>query len=159
MKLSVKWLFFLGLLLLLAACRQAAGRPPTATPTPTEELVPAGDAQATTHANAASTSCDNPVPADRQFPLPPWPNTNFCRHSVPYEEIRFGGIHRDRIPAIDNPVFHDVPEAMTWLADVEPVMALQVDGEARAYPVNYMIGPYNEVVNDDLGGTAIAPSW
>ena len=39
------------------------------------------------------------------------------------------------------------------------VMGLVINGEARAYPVNYMNGPYNEVVNDELGGQAIAPSW
>lgn len=43
--------------------------------------------------------------------------------------------------------------------DGDIVMGIVHNGEARAYPVNYMIGPYNEVVNDDLGGTAIAPSW
>lgn len=39
------------------------------------------------------------------------------------------------------------------------VMGVVINGEARAYPVNYMNGPYNEVVNDELGGQAIAPSW
>jgi len=39
------------------------------------------------------------------------------------------------------------------------VMGVVINGEPRAYPVNYMNGPYNEVVNDELGGRAIAPSW
>lgn len=39
------------------------------------------------------------------------------------------------------------------------VMGIVINGEARAYPVNYMNGPFNEVVNDHLGGQAIAPSW
>jgi len=43
--------------------------------------------------------------------------------------------------------------------DEDIVMGIVVNGEARAYPVNYMNGPYNEVVNDELGGQAIAPSW
>ncbi len=43
--------------------------------------------------------------------------------------------------------------------DEDIVMGIVINGEARAYPVNYMNGPYNEVVNDELGGQAIAPSW
>ena len=43
--------------------------------------------------------------------------------------------------------------------DGDIVMGIVINGEARAYPVNYMNGPYNEVVNDELGGQAIAPSW
>lgn len=43
--------------------------------------------------------------------------------------------------------------------DGDLVMGVVIAGEPRAYPVNYMNGPYNEVVNDELGGQAIAPSW
>ena len=45
------------------------------------------------------------------------------------------------------------------IADDDIIMGVVIEGEARAYPVNYMNGPYNEVVNDELGGAAIAPSW
>ena len=45
------------------------------------------------------------------------------------------------------------------MEDGDMVMGIVHNGEARAYPVNYMNGPMNEVVNDNLGGTAIAPSW
>ena len=38
-------------------------------------------------------------------------------------------------------------------------MGVVINGQARAYPVNYMNGPNNEVVNDELGGELIAPSW
>ena len=43
--------------------------------------------------------------------------------------------------------------------DSELVMGVVIAREARAYPVNYMLGPYNEIVNDVLGGRPIAPSW
>ena len=33
-----------------------------------------------------------------------WPNTDFTQHSVPYEEIFSGGVPRDGIPPIDDPV-------------------------------------------------------
>ena len=45
------------------------------------------------------------------------------------------------------------------IGDEDIVMGVVINGEARAYPVNYMNGPYNEVVNDELGGQAVAPSW
>jgi hypothetical protein len=45
------------------------------------------------------------------------------------------------------------------IADDDLVMGVVISEQARAYPVNYMNGPYNEVVNDELGGQAIAPSW
>jgi len=55
------------------------------------------------------------------------------------------------------------PEIVTaGEVDLDPgdmVMGIVLNGQARAYPVNYMNGPTNEVVNDTLGGQAIAPSW
>jgi hypothetical protein len=45
------------------------------------------------------------------------------------------------------------------LDDDDIVMGVVINGTARAYSVNYMNGPFNEVVNDELGGQAIAPSW
>lgn len=45
------------------------------------------------------------------------------------------------------------------LGDEDMVMGVMVAGEARAYPVNYMNGPLNEVVNDTLGGAHITPTW
>ena len=52
-----------------------------------------------------------------------------------------------------------VPADQASIGDDDIVMGVVINGEARAYPVNYMNGPYNEVVNDELGGEAIAPSW
>lgn len=39
------------------------------------------------------------------------------------------------------------------------VLGVVLEGEARAYPVNYMNGPMNEVVNDVLGATPILSTW
>src|SRR5918995_3198154 len=43
-------------------------------------------------------------------------------------------IPMDGIPAIDEPRFESVAE-VDWLADNEPVIAFELDGEARAYPL------------------------
>jgi hypothetical protein len=45
------------------------------------------------------------------------------------------------------------------LKDQEMVIGVVVEGLARAYPVNIMWGPENEVVNDTLGKTPITTSW
>jgi hypothetical protein len=52
-----------------------------------------------------------------------------------------------------------VPAAEAPIEDGDMVMGIVLNDEARAYPVNYMNGPHNEVVNDTLGGRAIAASW
>jgi hypothetical protein len=88
---------------------------------------------------------DEPPPsgAERQF------TTNFSKHTIPYSDILSGGPPKDGIPAIDNPVFISVAEADQFLADVEPVIFLQIGGEARAYPLQIMT--WHEIVNDVVG--------
>lgn len=52
-----------------------------------------------------------------------------------------------------------VPASEASMSDGDMVMGIVHKGQARAYPVNYMNGPTNEVVNDTLGGTPVAASW
>jgi|SRR5712692_4067011 len=52
-----------------------------------------------------------------------------------------------------------VDRARAVLKDNEIVLGVVVDGRARAYPVNLMWSPENEIVNDTLGETPIAASW
>jgi hypothetical protein len=46
-----------------------------------------------------------------------------------------------------------------WVQDDELVLGVVVDGKARAYPVNTLTGPRREIINDELGGRAIAATW
>jgi hypothetical protein len=85
-----------------------------------------------------------------------WPHTDFSRHSVAYNEIVSGGPSKDGIPAIDQASFVAVAEAH-GLAPHEPVISVQIGGEARAYPLRVMI--WHEIVNDTVGGTPIAVTW
>ncbi len=85
-----------------------------------------------------------------------WPRTDFSRHSVSYDEIFSGGPQKDGIPAIDRPSFVPVDEVKD-LAPQEPVISVQIGGEARAYPLRVMI--WHEIVNDTVGGTPIAVTW
>ncbi|MBI2819644.1 MAG: DUF3179 domain-containing protein [Acidobacteria bacterium] len=52
-----------------------------------------------------------------------------------------------------------IPANEAPIEDGELVIGLAINGETRAYPVNYMMGPENEVVNDILGSQAIASTW
>lgn len=69
----------------------------------------------------------------------------------------FTMLRDEGFPLNVNPEIVSAEEAE--LGDDDIVMGVVINGEARAYPVNYMNGPTNEVVNDSLGGQAIAPSW
>ncbi len=62
----------------------------------------------------------------------------------------------DSIPAIDEPTFVSTAEA-DFLAAREPVVALEIDGDARAYPVQIMV--WHEIVNDVVGGVPVAVTY
>ena len=52
-----------------------------------------------------------------------------------------------------------VREARDALDPSELVIGVTVDKQARAYPVNMLTGPQREILNDTLGGKAIAATW
>ena len=39
------------------------------------------------------------------------------------------------------------------------VIGLTIGTAARAYPLNMLTGPRREIINDELGGRAIAATW
>lgn len=41
----------------------------------------------------------------------------------------------------------------------ELILGVEVNGESRAYPINMLTGPDREIINDRLGGVAIAATW
>ena len=82
--------------------------------------------------------------------------TDFTNASVSGHEFKSGGPGKDGIPAIDRPTFIPIADA-TFLDDREPVLALALNGEARAYPVQILI--WHELVNDVVGGTPVAVSY
>ena len=72
------------------------------------------------------------------------------------ELIRGGGPPPDGIPAIDDPVLAPAAE-IDFLADDEAVLALEIDGDARAYPLQIMT--WHELVNDTVGGVDVTVSY
>ena len=107
------------------------------------------------------TSCTNSTdaqvgPAGSNERVRGW-RTNISKHSVDLSEIVKGGPPKDGIPAITNPRFISGVEARRWLGDKEPVIALEVDGEARAYPLQVLV--WHELVNDEIKGTPVAVTF
>ena len=77
--------------------------------------------------------------------------TDFRFHTVPYREVSSGGVGRDGIPPIDEPTFVSVADADERLADAEPVIALELNGEAKAYPLQILL--WHEIANDELAAS------
>lgn len=86
-----------------------------------------------------------------------WPRTDFSRHSVRLAEIFSGGPPKDGIPAIDKPQFVTPLAAGKWLHALEPVIALEINGDARAYPLQILM--YHEIVNDTVGGLPVSVTF
>jgi hypothetical protein len=72
------------------------------------------------------------------------------------DELLSGGPPPDGIPAIDEPKFVRAATA-TFLEDDEPVLAIEVDREARAYPIQIMT--WHEIVNDTIAGRPVTVSY
>jgi hypothetical protein len=66
------------------------------------------------------------------------------------------GLPKDAIPAIDKPAFVPADRA-TFVHPDEPVIGIAIDGDARAYPT-WLLNAH-EIVNDRIGGRAIAVTW
>ncbi|HXG35381.1 MAG TPA: DUF3179 domain-containing protein [Dehalococcoidia bacterium] len=83
--------------------------------------------------------------------------TDFTRRTVPFKEIFSGGPPKDGIPAIDKPKFVTFNEADKFLDPLEPVAAVEVNGEAKAYPLQILV--WHEIVNDVINGEPITVTF
>jgi hypothetical protein len=86
-----------------------------------------------------------------------WPKTDFARRTVELREIQSGGPPKDGIPAIDRPRFVSPEAAQAWLKAKEPVIALRLGGERRAYPLQILM--FHEIVNDEVAGQPVAVTF
>jgi hypothetical protein len=78
------------------------------------------------------------------------------KHRARLEEIQWGGVRKDGIPALTNPR-HVPARTATYLSPDELVLGLVVRGEARAYPLRIM--DWHEMANDVVGGVAISIAY
>ena len=80
-------------------------------------------------------------------------NTDWSKHSIEYHDLLSGGPPRDGIPPIDQPKFIENQLAAQWLKPNDPVIALEINGDARAYPLQILT--WHEIVNDVVGKISV----
>ncbi|KAB2912338.1 MAG: DUF3179 domain-containing protein [Hyphomicrobiaceae bacterium] len=85
-----------------------------------------------------------------------WTKTDFSKSRVHWREFVSGGPPKDGIPSIDRPQFKPAAED-TELTPTEPVVGLEIAGDARAYPLRILI--WHEIVNDTVGGIPVAVTY
>jgi len=140
---------FVSIALVATACASSPGdAEPTTTETVETTLPPT-----TTGAEPESSSAVPVGPSALDDPLA----DEFPDPLVPVSEIISGGPPPDGIPPLDDPVFADVAEATDLLEPEESVVALVVDGDARAYPARVLI--WHEIVNDTVGGVPVSVTY
>ena len=96
------------------------------------------------------------APARPPFSTAGW-KTDFSKYSISLKEITSGGPSKDGIPPVDDPTFQEVGADIDWLQDNEPVVALVLAGEAKAYPLQILI--WHEIVNDTVGGVPVSVTF
>jgi hypothetical protein len=139
-----------GLALTLAAC----GTNATTSPDPNEPST-----TTTTSTTVSETTTPEPTLPGDETPsaLRDMRDPSFPDPLVNPDEIISGGPPPDGIPPIDNPQFVSVDQADEWLADNEPVVFLENEGEVHAYPVQILM--WHEIVNDTVGGLPVAVTY
>jgi len=76
--------------------------------------------------------------------------------TIRVEEIQWGGVRVDGIPALDHAKMIDA-DAATYLEAGEPVFGLEINGDARAYPLRIM--DWHEMANDTVGGVPVSIAY
>lgn len=84
-------------------------------------------------------------------------NPDFPPPAIDPGLIVSGGPPPDGIPSIDVPQFVAPEDADFITSDAEPVIALEINGDARAYPVQVLI--WHELVNDVVGDVPVTVAY
>jgi len=155
-RLIVIGLAGISLALVLSACAVSAGTPTsspsTATPLPIDTPEPPTPTPTPAPEATATLLPGEKPPLGAEFEF----STDFSKHSVPYSEIQTL-LAKDSIRAIDEPKSIGVEEADEWLEPQEPVIVVQMEEEARAYPVQILM--LHEIINDTVGDVPVAVTF
>ena len=100
---------------------------------------------------AGPASAEQPEGQERQ--KRPEPEVHGTFHGDPMYTV----LPLDAIPAITEPQFLGGEDAAAQMSADEPVLGLVVGGEARAYSLWQLDS--HEIVNDVVGGVALAATW
>ena len=83
------------------------------------------------------------------------PDVKIAPDSRP-EEIVWGGVQVDGIPALDNPIMIDPTDA-DYLVPEERVFGVSINGDTRAYPARFL--DWHEMFNDVVGGEPVSLAY
>ncbi len=67
---------------------------------------------------------------------------------IPSQHIRSGGVGKDGIPSIDNPIFVNINQGDAFVSPEDLVVLVKYGDVVKAYP--YKIMDYHEIVNDQI---------
>lgn len=116
-------------------------------------------------ATAAASTATEPPPAATEPPATEASTPRPTEAAAPAEPQEGGDsefeivtlLPPDAIPAINDPRFITLEEADKQLRLTDLVIGVSIEGEHRAYGAAFLSG--HEIVNDTLGGRAIAVTW
>ena len=140
-----------GLGLLAAACGGGDDDDASTAPASTEARESAAGGTAITVDQAAPSPAED-VPSALDDP----DDDSFPEPLINTADLLSGGPPPDGIPAIDKPKFL-APDQVDFVEDQEPVMALEIGDDARAYPLQVMT--WHEIVNDTVDGVPVAVTY
>jgi len=106
-----------------------------------------------------------------------WPNTDFSQTSVDLDDIISGGppidgippyypvdyIYPDDVPFLGGEIprftteYSSIEETNAYLPDEQQVIAVEIDGDARAYPLILLNN--HEIANTEIGGVPVAVTF
>lgn len=144
------------------ACGSTAAAPAaTRAPEPTATRQPQPTATVST---PTPSPIPEPVPTEDPGPdlsvfeeLNPRPELRAVDRSIDFGFDEREALPRDLINPIYSPKFVDPEEVEDLILDEELVMGLNINGDARAYPVGIM--RFREIVNDEVGGIPLLVTW
>lgn len=114
---------------------------------------------ATTRAEANPVALPQTKPSPREQTISALDNPGADGLPAPLvnpKDIISGGPPPDGIPGLDHPKFVRASD-VTSLKPREPVLALQIGDDARAYPIEIMT--WHEIANDTVAGIPVAVSY
>ncbi len=158
------------LAVLAAACNGTSaagdrGLIPGASPTPRSTLPPA---VTTNTPGAGSFEVIDGVNVYAEIPplsvnISQWRETDFRRWTVDPDEIISVGAGRNGITPIYQPQMRSLEDTfrdiamLNWLAADHPVVVVEVNGDARAYPLGILT--FHEIVNDVIDGRPVVVAY
>lgn len=143
-------ILLLGLGLVVAAC--------TAATTETEATDAADPDSIESSTTSSPDSEPQAVPDHLQSMADAW-ETDFSKATIDLDELLVGipaADPRDLIRPIDEPAFA-AAASTEWIGDNEPGVMLDIEGDARFYPLSVLTR--HEIVNDSVGETPVAVTY